>query len=283
MKDHQFLRSVDSDNEIPLCAFCDRPESEHASLVECDICHKPDFCTKFMSMMMCASCHQNEQKLQAASLAEASRRVEESILAMNRDNVTEVIRYNSEFYNAAVISLAQLRESILKDGGTEFDFAASVEARINHLQSAIIPGIKKSLEQASSELHISQKMLNDVVSQFRSEERAKFKSADINYTPQAPKAQSRKIKVPTIKSRDPMDALAAQYLAIMEKRGTPIKSVYEVYHDGRMLYKGRDSALANIKAKESGGIVKEITPFMVAKLRAENGFSDESDSSETIN
>ena len=266
MNNHPFLKSIQSsDGSLPLCAFCGHTESSHPQFIECQVCSHTDYCSMYMTLMMCNSCRDNEIKLQSISQQQAAARVEESI--KQHDNVTEVIRYSSEFYNANVISLEELRKSINNDE----EFCCAIQARIEHLTSVLRPAARQTLSDVESEIAISQRLLNTTVSTLQREIREKFKSANINYTP----STEKKVKLPSIKSRDPVDRLVAIYIQQMEKRGTPIEPKFQTWKNGELLYDGKDHSIATIRANESGGIVKTITAFERAKQIISSSSTDE--------
>jgi len=208
-------------------------------------------------MLMCALCRDNEQKLQAISLAQVETRIAESI--KSHDNVTEVIKLQSDYFNAHTMSFHELRKQITD----EYEYACAVQSRIIHLQTVLVPNSKKQVIEFENELCAAQRILNDTVSKIQVEKRAEFSSANISYPTSTTKQP--KIKIPSIKSRDPFDRLVAIYMQTMEKQGKPIEPTFESYHDGKLLYSGKDHSIAEIKAKESDGIVKTITAFEHAK------------------
>lgn len=216
-----------------------------------------------MTYSMCALCKENEQKLQEISRAQANQRVEESL---SRDNITDVIRYTGDFYNAQTMTFDELRAVATSDE----EFATMIQSRIEHLQNTIIPSTRRALEQSNAELYLYQRKLNEVVSQLDAEARKQFASANISI----PQSKIKPVKVPSVKSKNPIDALAAQYMQVMNNRGTPIKPLYEAYHNGELLLRTSYKEMADIKAKENGGSVKEISAFDVAKLRVQSQLSD---------
>jgi len=270
---HVFMKPINADSLQPKCAICGKLQVAHFPLTNCQVCGKYDYCLPYLSLQMCNSCRDNEQKLQEISKQQAETRVIES--QPNRDNVQDAIRYSGDFYNANVKSFLELRDI----SSTPYEYAALVEERVNHLQNVLQPAARKQLEQVNAELYLWQKELNAAVAKLEVAERANFQSNNVQYQPPVAKQPAKPIvKKPKIKTAE--DAVAYQYIKSREAAGKPIRPVYEVYKNGELLLTTKDKALAEIKAKESTGLLKEISVMDVAREWYRNTMRrDESESS----
>lgn len=252
-----------------LCQRCKRQELDHTELAVCEACNNIGPCEIQDTILMCASCQElNKNHMSEENQEKRVKEFREKIAASQQ--LDQSIRYDGDLYNAATVAIVELKklaysDDSLTDEEKHYKWVSLISERRAHLQSVLIEHYKET-RQIESEVAALQRTLNENVPTLRQEWRAKFAQNDVHYKPPA---ITKPAKLPTIRSKNPLDRMAATYAQQMK-----LVDKYYVFKDANQLLETADKVVAEIKAKEIGGIVKEVTAIDQAKRIIEKGMKD---------
>lgn len=166
---------------------------------------------KYMTMIMCPSCHEKELSLQKESAALAEHRaieVNAPIIEFNLNRIQQIdqsIQIKSDIFNAETVSIIECKKVIDADKTIEnknFALAKLVSNRINHFKKVIFEKNEELIELSNKQRAV-QIYLNNLANSLRAEEREQIKLADINYKPPVVKlGQSKPINLAKPKKYD---------------------------------------------------------------------------------
>lgn len=181
---------------------------------ECESCDKQNTAIyQSFGMWLCSDC----KSAQDAAIARQS-----AIDVIEKSHkVDETIKIQSDIFNAATVSFAELKASIDNASDTsqaEKDFALFTEAsnRIKTMNAAIIAS-EQALMKQKNERHGWLTQVQDLVATLRADYRAKAKSFDLSYEPVSPKTPKSKVPTSTTsntftkKVKDELNEAAAKY------------------------------------------------------------------------
>lgn len=200
---------ISSPIDKTICITCKSPYMyAHSPLSVCDSCPSklnleffPDILHP-KKMLLCANCIQNELKTAiTASKTDIEQHGDSRVtnmLAIAREQ-DEAIRYNGDFFNAKVIALETIRESInsetqLSTDEKAFKFQNYLADRIKHLKGVVFELDEKKHQAVTEELVI-RKSLRELEKEIKVEIRAKIKEIDSQYE------VKEKIKGPAVKPK----------------------------------------------------------------------------------
>ena len=193
----------------------------------CEMCRaeNPDKWFKHCAMYMCPTCRNKEMALSAKSAAGADKRVADARTDMlelqNQELVDKqkedifpltdladelpvdgTIRVRSEFFNANITSIIEMKKAIDEDSSIEkkhYALAEQLKERFTRLRKVLFDIDEKRVTITSEQRGI-QTYLNDLANKLRTDEREKLKLSDLTYQPVAPKkpreSKTRKPKAP---------------------------------------------------------------------------------------
>jgi len=150
--------------------------------------------TVYMAMRMCPECLGKEKALQDNLKATAEDRVADSNNRMNQAisaarAVDDSITVRTDLFNAATVSIVELKAAIDHDGNIEnknYALAEELTRRFSHFKDVIFEANAQIVEATNNQKAI-QVYLNQLANSLRTEEREKLKIADINYQPKSVK------------------------------------------------------------------------------------------------
>jgi hypothetical protein len=158
-------------------------------------------------MKMCRECYETNKRLTEESKLGAQSRVDTLNATIREAKVIdESIKLDTDRFNAATISIAEIKAAIDSDESISSDkkdykLAEVMIERFNHYKAVYFEAQQKAVEAGTHQKAI-QVYLNNLANKLRSEEREKLKLQDINYKPNpvAPgKSAVKTIKDPTKK------------------------------------------------------------------------------------
>lgn len=227
-KDHPFRGFV---HDMQHCMKCNAPEAAHTSTAACEVCGctgKP--LSVFRTMLMCPSCRESEQTLDAANRLEAEQRVEEAKESFVHRQAEEMkaqldktITIRTEFFNADLPSIMDIKRDVEENmlipaDQKYFETVKAVRTRFDQFKVVLFE-LKDVEAQINSSLHAMQSYMNDLANNLKAEERAKLHLENINYKPVSPKAPTTaKVKAPKVpaapKAKIDKNMLRAMALAL---------------------------------------------------------------------
>src|SRR5665213_2674679 len=194
---HSFIPSnIDSN----LCGMCKHTPIDHTDMATCECCPTVGPVEIYMTMLMCPSCIVKETEAQVinSSPAKQAERVSDmNANIVNARAIDDSISVRSDLFNAATVSIIELKEMIDKDESIVNKPYALAEILTNRYQQfkSVVFELSEKIVDAGNKQKAIQVYLNQLANTLRAEEREKLKIADINYKPPTPK-----IKVGNIKS-----------------------------------------------------------------------------------
>jgi ribonuclease HIII len=177
------------------CARCKRDLIAHTDLASCEACPNVGPCDIFGTMLLCASCIKKEME----TAISVSKQEQSNGTAYERNTIDSIdaiakamaidssIRWSGDFYNAATVSIAELKQLIEADetiaaSNKHLRLTEIIQERTKQFKQALFD-TKRMEEQLASSIIAHQQYLNQLVSKLREDERAKFKEHDINFKP----------------------------------------------------------------------------------------------------
>lgn len=157
----------------------------------CECCpNQGENYVKYMTMIMCPSCHAKELGLQKESAATAEIRVQEVKDVINPSlikiqQIDQSIQIKSDIFNAETVAIVDIKKVIDEDttiDNKNFTLAKIVNDRINLFKKAIFEKNEEIIE-LNNKQRANQIYLNNLANSLRMEEREAIKLADINYKP----------------------------------------------------------------------------------------------------
>lgn len=206
---HSFIKSSEKDR----CAICKQGYIAHSPAATCEACSKiGEVDLVYGNMLLCKNCQVKEKIAWDAS--QKPEKVVERVDALNvaiekAREIDNSIRYNGDFFNAATISLAELKRAIDNDNSIENKheaFQNEVIERIEKFKTRIFELDEEKFKVvAEQQAHIG--ALREFGNSLRAEIRERLKLSDANYTPH------NIIKAPKISKpkASPMDRLIEAY------------------------------------------------------------------------
>ena len=200
---HSFQSSLADSTK---CARCKYPESDHG-ITTCEACSNTANCDIFTDMLLCSECIEKEIAAikDHQSLDKQETRLVENELLIKSREIDSSIQTRMDLFNAATISIHELKQAIDSDNSIEnkhFKLAEVLQERFNHFRDVIFEA-KETQIKATNEQRAIQSYFNELSKKLREEERAKFKIQDINYQPSKPKLT--KVKPITRKKFDKVE------------------------------------------------------------------------------
>ena len=190
MANHQFIP-----NEITptVCSFvneagrvCGGLSAQHA---ECECCNNFDIVTlMYGNMKMCQECKDKEVELQRANNTPEAIQQRLNATIENARAIDKSVQIRTDLFNAATISIAELKAAIDNDPSIEnkpYTLATELKTRFEHYKEVVFKA-NETIAEAGNHQKAIQAYLNTLANQLRAEEREKLKIQDINYKPSAP-------------------------------------------------------------------------------------------------
>jgi hypothetical protein len=149
------------------------------------------------SMYFCEECYQKEIDAQISMVTA------DPVIQQNRLNIAlntarqidESITVRTDLFNAATVSIVELKQSILDNEtitNKPFALAEELMKRFTHFKSVVFE-LNQQIIEAGNQQKAIQIYLNQLSNQLRQDEREKLRIADISYKPLAPKSIGAKV------------------------------------------------------------------------------------------
>jgi len=209
------------EDESPICVVCGHGERIH----KCEVCENRSPKVMFLTMLMCQECYQEQKAAQEENESGAEQRVIESREEFKRKQAIDVqkilqetIEYKSDYFNANIPSILELRDSInpTLDAQTKHEeYTKLLIEQVGHLKHVLLE-MDDVRMKVSTRLKNMQTEINSSANELRAEVRAKLQIENINYHPVAPKVaktpKAPKVGGTTVRvNTKEIDAAAAKY------------------------------------------------------------------------
>lgn len=163
---------------------------------ECEVCEKKDITITchYGNMWFCDDCWLLEEQATAVNSVPSaqSARITESRIAQNTviaaaQAIDNSINIRTELFNAATVSIMDLKKAIDEDANIQnkpYALAEELTKRFEHFKQVVF-SLNEQLMEAGNQQKAIHVYLNNMANQLRAEEREKLKIADLNYQPKA--------------------------------------------------------------------------------------------------
>lgn len=176
-------------------------ENSTRKVGNCEVCSGVDvpIGLHYGNMWFCDGCWGKEEL--ASKEHQSPENQQKRVDAVNLDstirqarNIDDSINIRTDLFNAATVSIIQLKDSI--DSNTEimnkpFALAEELMRRFTHYKSVVFE-LNQQIVEAGNQQKAIQVYLNQLSNSLRTEEREKLRIADITYKPTAPKLDKPK-------------------------------------------------------------------------------------------
>lgn len=176
-------------------------ENSTRKVGNCEVCSGVDvpIGLHYGNMWFCDGCWGKEELASAEHMSEPNqtKRVEELNLANSvkqSKQIDENIQIRTDLFNAATVSIVELKERIEIDTtipNKPYALAEQLMARFTHFKSVVFE-LNQQIVEAGNQQKAIQVYLNQLANSLRQEEREKLRLADITYKPSAPKLDKPK-------------------------------------------------------------------------------------------
>lgn len=215
--DHKFSSSIIDSSK---CKICKRPEQDHGSDAECEVCSKHGDCVDVNGILMCPGCLENEisgKKEESKQMAQTnplnSGNPIQRLADMVRDSDAR-ISSRPEFFNAETMAIEDIRKQLESDNSVlnkRFELAQIVYQRVVDFEKALFE-VNQTRFEMNDRQQANRVYLQSLSQQLTAEEREKVRLKDISYPVQQPKLQTP--KAPSTKAKSNKEELreaAAKY------------------------------------------------------------------------